>query len=61
MVKRPDKRYTDGRQLGTAARDLGFQRAVYFLAYVKRHRFHPVISIRHVDADEEHTFFRHYP
>ncbi len=61
VVKRPDTRYTDGRQLAIAARDLGFQRVVYFLAYVKRHRFLYVISIRYADADEEHAFFRHYP
>jgi hypothetical protein len=60
VVKRPDTRYTDGRQLGTTARDLGVKRAVYFLAYVKLHRCLYVISIRYADADEEHTFFRHY-
>ncbi len=61
VVKRPDTRYTDGRQLGVVARDLGFQRVVYFLAYVKRRGFLYVISIRYANDDEAHTFFRHYP
>jgi hypothetical protein len=39
VVRRPDTRYIDDRQLGIVARDLGFQRVVYFLAYVKRRGF----------------------
>ena len=61
VVRRPDTRYTGDRQLGIVARDLGFQRVVYFLAYVKRRGFLYVISIRYANDDEEHTFFRHDP
>jgi uncharacterized DUF497 family protein len=61
VVKRPDTRYTDGRQLGIVTRDVGFQRVVYFLAYVKRHGFIRVISIRYATEDEELIFSRHYP
>ena len=52
VVKRPDTRYTDGRQLGVVARDLGFQRVVSSLAYVKRRSFLYVISIRYANDDE---------
>jgi uncharacterized DUF497 family protein len=61
VMKRPDTRYTDGRQLGIVARDIGSRRIVYFLAYVKRHHILNVISIRYAEAPEEHLFFRHYP
>lgn len=61
MVKRPDTRYGDGRQLGIVARDLGLQRAIYFVAYVKRRSFLHIISIRYADDDEEDVFHRYYP
>jgi hypothetical protein len=61
ILKRPDTRYADGRQLGIVARDLGSRRVVYFLAYVKRNGFLNVISIRYAEISEELLFFRHYP
>jgi uncharacterized DUF497 family protein len=60
VLKRPDNRYNDGRQLGIVARDLGFRRVVYFLVYVKRNGFLNVISIRYAEADEAQLFLRHY-
>jgi uncharacterized DUF497 family protein len=61
VLKRPDKRHSDGRQLGILARDLGAARVVYFVVYVKRNGFLNVISIRYAETDEEHAFFRHFP
>lgn len=61
VLKRPDTRYADGRQLGIAARVLGPVRVVYFVAYVKRNAMLHVISIRYASTDEELIFFRHYP
>ena len=61
VLKRPDNRHSDGRQLAIAARDLGTFRAVYFVVYIKRSSFLHVISIRYADADEANLFFRHYP
>ncbi len=62
VLKRPDIRHSDGRQLGIAAYDLGLsRRVVFFVAYVKRNGFLYVISIRYADPPEEHLFFRHYP
>ena len=61
VLKRPDTRHADGRQLRIVARDLGFRRVAYFLAYAKRGRLLYVISIRYATDDEEHTFFQHYP
>lgn len=61
ILKRPDTRHADGRQLAIAARVIGFQRIVYFVAYVKRNRLLNVISIRYAEDPEEHLFARHYP
>jgi uncharacterized DUF497 family protein len=60
VLKRPDTRHSDGRQLGIAARDLGPYRVVHFVVYVKRGGLLHVISIRYADLDEANLFFRHY-
>lgn len=60
ILKRPDTRFDDGRQLSLAARDLGLYRVVYFVAYVKRNGFLHVISIRYAQNDETSLFFRYY-
>jgi uncharacterized DUF497 family protein len=61
VLKRPDTRHADGRQLGIVSRDLGHRRVVYFLAYVKRNGFLNVVSIRYAEISEELLLFRHYP
>ncbi len=61
MLKRPDRRFDDGRQVGLIARRIGGRRIVFFAAYIKRAAFLNIVSIRYADDDEEQTYFRHYP
>ncbi len=61
ILKQPDTRFKDGRQLAIAARDIGLRRVAHFVAYEKRHGILYVISIRYADTEEKHLFFRHYP
>lgn len=61
ILKRPDTRYTDGRQQAIAARPLPGGRRVYFLAYVKRNGYLHVISIRYAEDDEIDLHYRCYP
>lgn len=61
ILKRPDTRHADGRQLAIAARQIGPHRVVYFVAYVKRNRLLHVISIRYADDNEARLYLRHYP
>ena len=61
VLKRPDNRHRDGRQLELVARQIGFRRVVYFVAYAKRAGFLFVISIRYADSDESALHFQHFP
>jgi uncharacterized DUF497 family protein len=61
ILKRPDTRYGDGRQLALARRDLGGPRLCYFVAYIKRGGFLHVISIRYATDDEASAYFSRYP
>jgi uncharacterized DUF497 family protein len=60
ILKRPDVRHTDGRQLALVSRRFGGARVVYFVVYVKRNLYLNVISIRYADVEEKHLFLAHY-
>ena len=55
VLKRPDTRHLDGRQLGIVGR------VVHFVVYVKRNGFLHAVRIRYADDDEANLFFRQYP
>ncbi len=61
VLKRPDTRHADGRQLALVSRAVGIRRVVYFVVYIKRGGMLRVISIRYAEAHEAHTFNTQFP
>jgi uncharacterized DUF497 family protein len=61
ILKRPDTRHADGRQLAIVSRPLGPLRVVYFVVFVKRSGYVHVVSIRYAENDERSLFAQHYP
>jgi uncharacterized DUF497 family protein len=61
ILKRPDTRHDDGRQLAIVSRTLGPHRVTYFVVYVKRAGYLNVVSIRYAEDNERSLFAQHYP
>ncbi len=59
ILKRPDTRHDDGRQLAIVSRPLGAFLAIYLVVYVKRAGYLHVISIRYAEANERALFLLH--
>lgn len=61
ILKRPDTRHGDGRQVALVARTINQYRIVYFVVYVKRNGLLNVISIRYAETYETFAFTSYYP